>query len=82
MPRLWRLYQPDLPDTPGAEVEVGPEESRHARKVLRLRAGEAVAVFDNFDPAETPKGLAGLGASSTVVEDLRLEDIFVEVVGS
>jgi len=46
MPRRWRLYQPDLPDTPGAEVEVGPEESRHARKVLRLRAGEAVAVFD------------------------------------
>jgi ABC-2 type transport system ATP-binding protein len=49
---------------------------------LRLNGREAVAIFDAFDPAETPMGLAGLGASSTVVEDLRLEDIFVEVVGS
>jgi hypothetical protein len=49
---------------------------------LRLNGREAVALFDRFDPAETPKGLAELGASRCVVEDLRLEDIFVEVVGS
>jgi len=49
---------------------------------LRLDGREAVALFDRFDPTETPKGLAELGASRTVVEDLRLEDIFVEVVGS
>jgi ABC-2 type transport system ATP-binding protein len=49
---------------------------------LRLSGREAVALFDRFDPTETPKGLAELGASRFVVEDLRLEDIFVEVVGS
>ena len=49
---------------------------------LRYNGREAVAVFDRFDPSETLKGLAGLGASSTVVEELTLEDIFVEVVGS
>lgn len=49
---------------------------------LRLNGREAVAVFDRFDPIETPKGLAALNASGTVVEELTLEDIFVEVVGS
>ena len=49
---------------------------------LRRDGREAVAVLDAFDAARTPEALSGLGASSTVVEDLRLEDIFVEVVGS
>jgi ABC-2 type transport system ATP-binding protein len=49
---------------------------------LRRNGREAVALFDHFDPTETLKVLAGLGASSTVVEELRLEDIFIEVVGS
>jgi ABC-2 type transport system ATP-binding protein len=49
---------------------------------LKRSGREAVALFDNFDPTETPKALAGLGASRTVVQGLRLEDIFVEVVGS
>ena len=49
---------------------------------LRIDGREAVAVIDSFDPAVTPKVLEGLGASRTVVEGLRLEDIFVEVVGS
>jgi ABC-2 type transport system ATP-binding protein len=49
---------------------------------LRLNGREAVAVFDEYDATETPKVLAGMGASQTVVEELRLEDIFIEVVGS
>ena len=49
---------------------------------LSLNGREAVAVFDRFDPVETPKRLAALNASGTVVEELTLEDIFVEVVGS
>jgi len=46
MARLWRLYHPDLPGKPGSVVVVAADESRHARKVLRLREGEPVAVFD------------------------------------
>jgi len=49
---------------------------------LSLNGREAVVVFDRFDPVETPKRLAALNASGTVVEELTLEDIFVEVVGS
>jgi 16S rRNA (uracil1498-N3)-methyltransferase len=46
MARLWRLYHPDLPDEAGAEVLVGSEDSHHARKVLRLREGDEIALFD------------------------------------
>jgi len=49
---------------------------------LRRNGREAVAILDRFDPTETPKGLAQLNASRVVVEELTLEDIFVEVVGS
>jgi len=49
---------------------------------LRSNGREAIALFDRFDPTETPQRLAALSASKTVVEDLTLEDIFVEVVGS
>ena len=31
---------------PGARVELDPEESHHAARVLRLKAGDALAVFD------------------------------------
>jgi len=70
--RVRLIYEDGIPEdlaVPGA-------------RSLRLSGREAVAVFDCYDPTETPKVLAGLGASSTVVEGLRLEDIFVEVVGS
>lgn len=47
---------------------------------LRRNGREAVAVFDRFDVNETPRLLANLGASNVVIEDLTLEDIFVEVL--
>ena len=49
---------------------------------VRRNGREAVALFDRFDPAHTLESIAGLGASSTVVDELTLEDIFVEVLGS
>ena len=49
---------------------------------VRTNGREAIAVFDQFDADETPRCLAEVGASSLQVEDLTLEDIFVEVLGS
>ena len=53
----------------------------HARSV-RTNGREAIAVFDQFDAHETPRRLAEVGASSMLIEDLTLEDIFVEVLAS
>lgn len=49
---------------------------------LRRNGREAVAVFHDFDPAHTPDRLADLNPSRIVFDELTLEDIFVEVVGS
>jgi ABC-2 type transport system ATP-binding protein len=48
---------------------------------LHTNGREAVAVFDRFDAAETPLRLEATGASRVLVEDLTLEDIFVEMLG-
>lgn len=49
-------------------------------RTVRRNGREAVAVFDQFDANETPRLLAGVGASNVLIEDLTLEDIFVEVL--
>lgn len=70
--RVRLIYEDGIPEklvVPGA-------------RSLRLNGREAVALFDRFDPIETPKELVRLGTSGTVAEELTLEDIFVEVVGS
>ena len=46
MERDWRAYHPDLPEDAGAKIELAPEESHHIRRVLRLRTGDALRVFD------------------------------------
>lgn len=46
MGRLWRLFHEALPAETGAELSLSREESHHARRVLRLRAGDAVCLFD------------------------------------
>ncbi len=43
--RVWRAYAPAIPG-PGALVELSQEESHHVARVLRLRAGDGLAVFD------------------------------------
>lgn len=46
MARLWRVYHPDLPEGAGDSFALHAEEVRHVRQVLRLGAGEPLAVFD------------------------------------
>lgn len=46
MSRLWRVHHPNLPARAGSRIDLGPDESHHVRRVLRLRAGERVGVFD------------------------------------
>jgi 16S rRNA (uracil1498-N3)-methyltransferase len=46
MARLWRVYHPTLPETAGAITELEAAESHHVARVLRLRPGDALAVFD------------------------------------
>jgi len=46
MARLWRLYHPDLQHEAGSVVVLGTGDSHHARKVLRLREGDEIALFD------------------------------------
>lgn len=43
--RSRRAYHPSIPGE-GAEVVLDPEESHHVTRVLRLRAGDDVSVFD------------------------------------
>lgn len=43
--RLWRAHAP-LIGGPGSLLELGEEESHHVQRVLRLREGERLAVFD------------------------------------
>ena len=59
MARLWRLFHDGLPNTPGTELLLSPEESHHVRRVLRLREGEEVCLFDG-------QGLAWEGRLSRV----------------
>lgn len=42
---LPRLYNPDLPE-PGCRLELGPEQARYLGRVLRLRTGDVLRVFN------------------------------------
>lgn len=46
MARLWRAHHPDLPSTAGSEVSLARDEAHHVNRVLRLRAGDRLALFD------------------------------------
>ena len=43
---MHRFYLPDAPDSDNFECALGAEESQHAGRVLRLRAGDEVECFD------------------------------------
>ncbi|MEI7635458.1 MAG: ABC transporter ATP-binding protein [bacterium] len=51
--------------------------------LVRFRADgrEAQLIIDGFDPQKTPAELARMGAAQIAVEDLSLEDAFIEIVG-
>jgi len=49
---------------------------------LRVNGREAVVTCQHFDSLKTPDELKKTGASNVIIEDLSLEDIFVDLVGS
>ncbi len=49
---------------------------------VRTNGREAVATLRTFDSERTPDALKQTGADNVTVEELTLEDIFVELVGS
>lgn len=46
MARRWRVYHPGARLDIGSEIALSRSEAHHVRRVLRLRTGEGVAVFD------------------------------------
>lgn len=46
MARTWRIYHPELSGPSGELVRLDGAEAHHAQRVLRLRGGERVRVFD------------------------------------
>lgn len=49
---------------------------------IRKNGREAVVSCRNFDPAVTEEQLRRTGAEQVIIEDMSLEDIFVDMVGS
>jgi len=69
MPHLHRFYHPHAPSSSGSAV-LSPEESHHALRVLRVRTGDAVELFD------------GQGhAWSGTVGALSRNEVEIEIVG-
>lgn len=52
MPHLHRFYQPETPPLSGS-LALSPEEAHHALRVLRVRTGDAVELFDGRGHAWT-----------------------------
>ena len=48
---MHRFYLPDAPASDNFECALGAEESQHAGRVLRLRAGDEVEAYMTFDMA-------------------------------
>lgn len=61
---------------------VPKELSIPGARSIKSNGRETLATFDAFDPEETPRLLHQCGAANFSIEELTLEDIFVEMVGS
>jgi len=46
MERQWRVHHPGLPAEENITIELSQDESHHVRRVLRLREGDGLRVFD------------------------------------
>lgn len=66
MPHLHRFYHPNAPSISGSVV-LSPEESHHALRVLRVRAGDNVELFDGQGRAWTGN-VGGLSRNEVEVE--------------
>jgi 16S rRNA (uracil1498-N3)-methyltransferase len=69
MPHLHRFYHPHALSTSGSAI-LSPEETHHALRVLRVRAGDAVELFDG-------QGRAWTGTVGT----LSRNEVEIEVTG-
>ena len=65
--RLRRAFA-DTPCTPGERLALDPDESRHVARVLRLRAGDELAVFDGSG-----------GEWSAVVQEIERERVTIVI---
>lgn len=80
MARLWRLYHRDLQHEAGSVVVLGTGDSHHARKVLRLRVGDEIALFDGTGHEWTARMVGSEGERVTV--RLEREILLPEVEAS
>lgn len=80
MPRLWRALHESLPAEVGAIVELDADESHHVLRVLRLRAGEPLALFDGQGAEWRATLLTGAGARASVRLDAPIVEPEVEPV--
>ncbi len=78
MARLWRVHHPGLSASSGESFDLAPIEARHVQRVLRLRTGERIAVFDGTGS----EWVAVLEASGPAGVTVRLEQPIDRVVES
>jgi 16S rRNA (uracil1498-N3)-methyltransferase len=64
--RNWRVHHPALPVEPDATIQLSPVESHHVHRVLRLRTGDGLWVFDG-DGRERPGVIEGGGPAGVTV---------------
>ena len=76
MARLWRVHHPGLSASSGESFDLAPIEARHVQRVLRLRTGERIAVFDGTGS----EWVAVLEASGPAGVTVRLEQPIDRVV--
>jgi 16S rRNA (uracil1498-N3)-methyltransferase len=69
MARTWRIYHPELSGRSGELVRLDRAEAHHVHRVLRLRGGERVRVFDGAGRERNGELVVG-GAGAV---DVRLE---------
>lgn len=66
MERNWRVHHPALPVEADATIELSPVESHHVHRVLRLRDGDGLWVFDG-EGRERPGVIEGGGPAGVRV---------------
>jgi len=76
--RLWRAFHPEPPLEPETEVELSRDEAHHVRRVLRLRVGDKLALFDGRG-REWSVGILSIDGDAIVV---RVGDEIDRVVES
>jgi 16S rRNA (uracil1498-N3)-methyltransferase len=77
MGRIWRVHQADLAAEPGAQLLLAPAEAHHVQRVLRLKVGERIRLFDGRG-AEFDAIIAKSSAAGVEVRLLRKAEVSSE----